>query len=414
MWRNVCHASLLVLVVYVAATVAGYISAVDETARSSHGPIGGDFIAFYTAGAQVLHGQFSHVYDPEQVRALQQTETAGRLPELYVPFRNLPFFAVLVAPLALVDGVSGFIAWTVFSAALLALAIKLGIDAVPSLRTRWRLAALVAISFAPVYYGLVDGQNATLSLLLYALVYRAFAGGREGEAGAWAAVGIYKPQLFFVLPVVFLVARRWTALRTYACVSLALVALSAVLVGPDGVVAWWRVIVDFEPDNAATYMDRMFSVKALWDLLSPNQSQATLVMTVLTVIGLLAVLLRTWTLGQAPHRSIGLRWSVTVAIAVLVNPHILDYDLTLLLLPGLLLVTTQPLTRWWALAMYVVALVDAPLVIGSMKLQVATLLLLTLVLHLWWTLERSDAASLGDHDSVSIRVFPDRSELYAA
>jgi hypothetical protein len=35
---------------------------------------------------------------------------------------------------------------------------------------------------------------------------------QNGAAGAWAALGLFKPQLFFLFPVLFLVSRRWRAL----------------------------------------------------------------------------------------------------------------------------------------------------------------------------------------------------------
>ncbi|TME35142.1 MAG: hypothetical protein E6I75_12735, partial [Chloroflexi bacterium] len=57
----------------------------------------------------------------------------------------------------------------------------------PRLRERWRGLVVLVLAFPPVYFGLIDGENAIISLLLYALIYRAVAHKQDRAAGIWSA-----------------------------------------------------------------------------------------------------------------------------------------------------------------------------------------------------------------------------------
>ncbi len=101
-------------------------------------------------------------------------------------------------------------------------------------------------------------------------------------------------------------------------------------------------------------------------------------------------------------------------VAVLINPHVLDYDLTVLLLAGMLLVDALPITRWWLLAIFVLALVDAPWQLGAIKVQICTVLLISLAVRLWWTVERAQSVMLGKCPVLEMAGLHLRSGRYAA
>ncbi|MBV9598762.1 MAG: DUF2029 domain-containing protein, partial [Chloroflexi bacterium] len=206
--RHLCLLAGALALIYVAATVVSYAQVLgsDQDVTGS-GPIGGDYAAFYAAGRLVLDGHVSQLYDSGAVQAIQQAAIGERVPDFYVAYRNPPFFAVALAPFASVDLLTSFAAWSLSSIGLLILAVALALRTQPQLRQHWKLVCLAIAGFCPVYSGLVDGQNAAVSLLLYVLVYLALRDGRDGRAGALAALGLFKPQLFFLLPVVFAASR---------------------------------------------------------------------------------------------------------------------------------------------------------------------------------------------------------------
>ncbi len=354
-------------------------------------PIPGDYIAFYAAGRMVLNGAGAHLFDPSSVRAVQAQAMQFLIPDFYDPMRNPPFVALVFAPLATLDLIPSFIVWSVINLACVVAAISLALNTLPTLRPHWRAIGILALTFTPVYRGLIGGQNSDVSLLLYVLIYGAMRAGHERQAGVYAALGLFKPQLFLVFPVVFVAARRWRALGAYCLVAGILAAASLLLVGVDGVLAWSRVILEHEPGNALKNAYRMHSLKAFFDLLLPFASRLALVLSVVASAALLVPLARCWSVPNAWQDQLPIRWAFTSAVAVLVDPHLVDYDLAVLILTGLLIGAVSPAGRWWALGFYVAMtaalLFDFKLPVGDTQLQLTVPLLLAFA---WWAWRQLD------------------------
>jgi hypothetical protein len=356
--------------------------------------IPGDFMAFYTAGRMLLDGEGRHLYDPVRVRELEAKALQSQVPDFYDPFRNPPFFAVPFAPLGLLDLMPSFVVWSLFNIACLGYAMWLAIRMLPGLRSHWRAIGVIGLSFLPVYRGLVGGQSIGLSLLLYVLIYRAMNKGRAPAAGLWAALGLFKPQLFVVFPIVFVASRRWRALGTYCAVGVVLMIVSLAIVGVEGVWEWARQILDNEAGNALKNAYRMHSLKAFFDLLLPAQSGLGLALYGAGSALLLVPLVRVWSVAEAWRDHLALRWALTSVVAVLVDPHLVDYDLVILLLTGLLIGATVPYGQWWLLGVYVALvgtlLFDVVLPFGG-QLQITVLAFVGFVAWSWYRLEQLSA-----------------------
>src|SRR5262249_31486034 len=294
---------------------------------SDNEPIGGDYVAFYAAGRVLLSGAGAHLYDRATLTAVQDVALESRIPGFYDAFRNPPFFAAVFAPLSTLQLVPSFAVWSRVSVAILLIAVRLLTDLVPGMAGRWRGLALIAFAFGPTYFGLIDGQNSALSLLLFVLIYRALTRHEDPLAGVLAALGLFKPQLFFVFPLLFLAARRWQAFATYAITAVALAAVSLALVGVEGMQGWLRILLDMESDNALKNAWRMHSLKGFFDLLVPGQVLLSLVLYAATSTCLIALLARQWARVREMTPSL---WVVTSLIVVLVDPHLVDYDLIVL------------------------------------------------------------------------------------
>jgi len=280
----------------------------------------------------------------------------------------------------------------------------------PGLRAHWRAIGVIAFSFVPVYRGLVGGQNVGLSLLLYVLIYRAMCAGRVPVAGLWAALGLFKPQLFLVFPIVFAASRRWRALVTYCAVGVVLTIVSLAIVGVDGVWAWPRQILENEAGNALKNAYRMHSLKAFFDLLLPGQSGIGLALYGAGSVGLLVPLVRIWSVDSAWRDHVGLRWALTSVIAVLLDPHLVDYDLVILVLSGLLIGATVPRGRWWLFGVYLALLgslvFDVILPFGG-QLQPTVLVFVGFVAWSWYRLEQLSVPATVGVVTPSPRVRPE-------
>jgi hypothetical protein len=245
-------------------------------------------------------------------------------------------------------------------------------DFVPGMTGRWRGLALIAFAFGPIYFGLIDGQNSTVSLLLFMLMYRSLVRGNDRAAGVWAALGLFKPQLFIVFPLVFLASQRWRALASYAVTALVLGGISVATVGVDGMVGWLRILFEMEAGNAHSNAWRMHSLKAFFDLLLPGHTIASMCLYAVAALGLLGLLAYLW--RRAPQVTPGL-WVCTSIVAVLVDPHLVDYDLTVLVAAGVMAAIASPALRWWIVSFYplLVFRSQLPLIEGSVQLTTVIL-----------------------------------------
>jgi alpha-1,2-mannosyltransferase len=378
-WKRARNYSLAIGFLYIFAW--GYVSFTgDLPLNRSRQPLGGDFMAFYTAGRLVLSGDGAQLYDKDRVIALQESILGGRAPGFYDAFRNPPFFAVPFAPLALLDLLPSLALYSALSMACLVAAVWLLLDTLPAVRRRWRGLAAVIFAFGPVYFGLIDGENATLSLLLYVLIYRSLRRGDDRAAGVWAALGLFKPQLFVVFPLIFVASRRWPALWSYVAVSLCLALVSVAVVGPQGVQAWVRTLVDSEGGNATANAWRMHSIKSFLDLLLPGMPLFSIGLFTISAGVLLVLLCRAW--ADHGHSVVAL-WPLTSLVAVLVDPHLVDYDLTVLVPAGVLAAIYLPRVRVWIALLYPLLVFRAQLPLGDASVQFSTLVLVVCLGLVW-------------------------------
>jgi hypothetical protein len=105
---------------------------------------------------------------------------------------------------------------------------------------------------------------------------------------------------------------------------------------------------------------------------------------------LLGVLLRRWANHRTPLK---LNWIPTSLVAVLVDPHLVDYDLTVLIPAGVLAVTCAPSVRWWLVLLYILLVFRAQLpLVGDSAIQLSALVLFV-CLGLVWQRPQMDAIS---------------------
>jgi alpha-1,2-mannosyltransferase len=409
-WKRARHYSVGIGFIYIFAWCLVLVTG-SPPLNSGGEPLGGDYIAFYSAGKVLLAGDGAHLYDHATIVRIQDEALGGLIPRFYDAFRNPPFFALPFAPLALLPLLPSFAVWAVLSFVFLAIALWLLVDLVPSLRRRWRGLVVIVFAFGPVYFGIINGQNSTLALLVYVLIYRSLVRGEDRAAGVWAALGLFKPQLFFLFPLIFLVTRRWRALAAYSLTAAGLALLSFAVVGPDGALGWLRILIDMEQGNALRNAWRMHSLKAFFDQLLPGQSLLSLALYGVVSIALVLVLLRAW--SRRPHAAPDL-WAFTLLVAVLVDPHLVDYDLTVLVAAGVFAAALPRSVLWLMVLLYPMLVFRAQLPLGDAAVQLSTLVLLSCLYVLRAAAFHSRGWQRHEQDQVSDRDLATTTRLSSA
>ena len=291
-----------------------------------------DYLAHWTGGRMLLEGRGGLLYDGALQLDLQR-QVIGPTDELS-RFVSPPFVAVLYASLAALPfGLSGLI-WTTLSIGALVLSAQLARPLAPSwLQENWWLVLLVASASAPVLRLLGSGQDSALLLLVWVASTRLLLARRDAAAGVVLALGLLKPQIVFLFPLVLLVQGRWRALGAFAATGIALLGLSVAAVGLSATRT--SLVLPFSDSYqkgvqlAQAWM--MQGISALLTTLLPvaGASVGQLVGSLLSAAVVLTLLVR---VGRRRDSSAGdaQLWALVAVVTVLVSPHVLDYDLVVI------------------------------------------------------------------------------------
>ena len=366
-----------------------------------------DYLAHWTGGRMVLDGRAGELYDASaqldvQVGALGPTSGLSW-------FVSPPFVALLYAPLALLPFTVSLLVWKLLSLALLLIALHLARPLAPAcLQQRWRLVVLAVAAAEPTFSALANGQQTGLVLLLWVAGSRLLVARREVAGGAVLALLLVKPQLVFLVPVVLLARGQRRALAGFTATALVLLGASALVDGGRGLQVWSGLIASeaYRHGVQVGQSGKMQGVGALLiSVLPPSASGASEIVGFLAAAVVVVVLLLRLRRRHREGWSVTTVWAAVAATTVVASPHLLDYDL-LLLLPAALVLLGDRAQRRGRLALVALFLLSWTIPLRS-GLATRTEWPLTLaaaawgsvpVLVIWWQLmaRRGEVGPLRD------------------
>jgi hypothetical protein len=280
--------------------------------------------------------QRARLFDPATQLAWQTEVWGARLPALRVPFVRVPWSALLLWPFAEAPHAVGFLLLCALSVA--AAAAAFGIWA------RWaRLPPVVAAAFVcaglgslPLLRTVILGQYSALMLLALTASVLWSLQGRDARAGVALAVTTLKPQLIFLVPLAWLLQRRWRALVAGAASLLALTGLSAAVLGPQALLDFVRIQSGFEAYfPGAEAVPQMQNWRGLLEsTLGWRGAGESMVEGVLLLLTAMVVVWAWWPGGPHTRRSADLRWALTVLASLLFNYHLHLNDLLAWAIPA--------------------------------------------------------------------------------
>lgn len=308
-------------------TVAGELAAADGLLLPDGAtPVGGDFVNLFAAARLVLEGRIAEIYQPQAFIDFTHTlipHDIGIRMWAYAPHSLL-----LIWPLGLLNYWTALSLWTVLGLAVLIWgARRAGFD--------WVETAIIVLSpasIACVYYG--QTGNIAAGLLLLTL-----AGGRGWRAGLSAALLTIKPQVGFLLPILWLKERKFAAIAIAAAVAIGLGALSLVF----GVEAWrdylgptLGTLSEFEREETGRFLTMIPSVFIGMRLYAGD---AALAGYVHGAVAVMAATLGLWRLWRTEDGR--LRWALLIATMALITPYLHIYDLAPMTAAGLILLARR-------------------------------------------------------------------------
>jgi hypothetical protein len=325
----------------------------------------GDFANFYTAGKLVQQGKASGLYDLRlQWHAQQQFAPAVKIRKGPLPYLRPPFEALLFLPLSYLKYPTAYLLWTVIKLALL---LSIPFFARPIFGERLLPAGIVGIlclGLFPVGLDFLHGQDSILLLLVFVLAFQFLRRGAEFWSGCVLGLGLFKFHLVIPVAAVFLLRRKSRFSAGFFFVSVVLFIASVALVGWSGILRYPAYVwaLDHTPGMGVTTWT-MPNLRALMTAVSPDHILSVPAEWLWGATACLAIFAVAWFWrdgGAEPEQEVrtAAGFSLAIAVTLLTSYYAYPYDLTLLLVPILLLggaVLRGPDLRGWPRALFLVA-----------------------------------------------------------
>jgi len=308
------------------------------------GPVGGDFLAFYTGGSfarrglsgQLLNIDAQHKFQ-EQVLGVTTSYTAvwihpPYLAWLFSPFSRLPYLPAY-ALFVLLSGAS-------FAFSLRALRRELKLEhSTPKLL--WFSA-----QYFPTLHWLLNGQTTGIWLSVLSWVFIWLRRERDIAAGLLLGLFVCKPPLALGVAASLLGAKRFRCLAgvgvtTFALLGVGLYFSPGAMADYAGHAAMIASLNRGGGIPAAGLHGSFEFATLLLDGISHVAATCLGAALVLTLFTLLLVMWHRWGWSRGT-RAWDLRMAATLAIGVVLSPHLFLYDLTLLVLPLCILMAWYP------------------------------------------------------------------------
>jgi hypothetical protein len=304
----------------------------------------GDFSALYTAGSLVLRGQGKSLYDRrEQWRVQQEFAPNVAIRKGPMPYIRPPFEALVFAPLTYFSYPAGLAIWSVIKLAFLCIAVCVLPRRGPFTRTYppWLEVAL-CLGLFPVFLDFLQGQDAILLLLIVALTLNRLHVGKDAVAGAILALGLFKFLLVVPIAIMLWLGGRARILTGFVPGAAALVALSCAISGVNVLSTYPAYLLD---SNRATGVgvvtaQSMPNFRGLLSAFLGHAPYPGPMHWLLLPVAVAAIVLtaRVWKpVINAGFRGLALGYCLTLLAAILTSYYVYSYDMTLLIIPLLLL-----------------------------------------------------------------------------
>jgi alpha-1,2-mannosyltransferase len=315
------------LVAIMGAAVISVV-AIEKANRRFEGPLrGADFVHFYTLGRLASTHHVSAMYDMTALHDAQVALVPDSKTFLYPPVYP-PQVPVLFAPFTGWSYETSLLVWTVLTIVGYGLIIWSAWKPVSAMLPDRSVMVMAAVAFPPFWMLVLYGQITILILAAFWAGWMALERGRHVLAGVAFGLLAIKPQFGIPLAVVVLARRDWAMLwGAVASVALQAGATWAVL-GPEAFrgFASSLSLIASNVDLLESKPIYSHSLRTLTRLL-PNSIGVPL--WSIAAVMVLWCTARVWR-SDAPIR---VRVGSVILASVLVNPHVIVYDATVLVLP---------------------------------------------------------------------------------
>lgn len=334
--NTITKAYRLILAAFVAASLIFHLAILWESRKEIAAGYG-DFIIFYT-GAQIINdGKSKELFKVDTQNAYQAKFDVPQL-EWPLPFNHAPYELLLFFPLVDFSYPVAHAIWSGLNVILLVIMLRWLLPYVDSPHSFFIGAALLA--WFPTMEALRMGQDSILSTALLLAVFVALKRQRDGWAGFFLAVGLYKPQLVLPIAGVLLVSRHWKSIAVFGLTGVLLVVISLAMVGLEGAFDLVSILKSMGDYSFVIYPRNMPNLRGLsnvaFDALGLDLPAGAVIFAIsLAFYGICLYLWRREVDANDP--AFDLLFSLAVVATALISYHLYAHDLFPVTIPLILL-----------------------------------------------------------------------------
>jgi len=293
-----------------------------------------DFPHFYAAARIVRDGRGRELYDL-QVQNQYLARYSGR-EGIY--FNHPPFETLIYLPFSFLPLSQAYALWSVFQACLLIATAWLLETSVLG-RWSWRILLALFLLFAPVLLDLLQGQDSLLLLFLLTLAFVALEQKKDFAGGGLAGCGLFKFHLAVPAVLPFLLAKPRKLAWGFASAAIVVLLVSVLISGWQVIVAYPRFLRQLGSVPLAGIHDaQKANLRGLFGVMMPGAENVAVVLTLLGSALILGLTVHSASLAGRNAGCARLAFAQAVFGAILISYHLSPHDLSLLLLPMILLV----------------------------------------------------------------------------
>jgi len=350
-----------------------------------------DFTIFYTAGKMLGRGDGARLYDDAlQYRTQQEFASKVKIRDGPLPYNHIPIEGAIFVPLAKLAYFPAYVLWDLCSFMALTGALGTLRRRVPAFRdTPLLLWVVMGVAFFPTFVVLLQGQDNLLLLWLFALAYSAMHEGANFSAGCWLGLGLFRFNLTLPLLALLGLRKGRRMVAGFATAVAATTLASVALVGWEQMVRYPQYVLSGERTRTGYIVSGLMpNLRGLVETIvaGGNSTRLSVGTTALLSVVLLWLYFRRSQTSDA-NQQFDMRVSLAIVTAALVSYHAYLHDLSVLLIPVVLVLNYCQLRpeAWkrWALVAPMGILFVSPIYIAlwfRMKLSC----LLSVVLLIWF------------------------------
>lgn len=304
----------------------------------------GDFSALYTSGLLLRRGEGSSLYDRQKQWEVQQQFALNvDIRQGPMPFIRPPFEALVFLPLAFFSYRAALMIWVVGNVILLWLTLKVLPQPPPFISAYSPgLQVVLLFGFFPVFLDLFQAQDAIVLLFILASALNRMAASKDLAAGAIMSLGLFKFHL--VIPIVVII---WLAGRVRVLAGF--VPTTAVLVVLSGLISGWGVLKSYPAyllslnQASGGGMVKAQSMPNLRGLLTaflgrvPYPGRIHWLLLPIAIAAIVFTARRWRPAVNKGYRGLALGYCLALVVAILTSYYAYPYDMTLLVIPLVLL-----------------------------------------------------------------------------